>query len=776
MNQVTFATVLTLIVVPPGTSLSTKFVQDCTSNKLFTVSIWNTTSSHSSDVAVGTTIEKTHNYSSYPLSLSKLVRRTRTATVSSGDVSIAEPNQANQLPAHLRKWSKDHPLDNIVGNPSSPVSTRKLLAFDALWCCYYIELSKVKPKNFKMSVIEDCWFQAMQDEIHEFDQLEVWELVPRPVYVMVIALKWIYKVKLDEYGDVLKNKARLVAKGYRQEEGINFEESFAPVALIEAIRIFIANVTSKNMVIYQMDVKTAFLNGDLQEHLILLGELILLIPKLQFIVLDQCHIFLNQHNQLLMLLRPQHVGFVGLPNLTGHPQKEDQGYVDSGCSRHMTGNMSYLLDFKEFDGGYVTFGGGAKGGKITGKGTLKTGKLDFEDVYFVKRLQFNLFSVLQMCDKKNSVLFTDTGCFVLSPDFKLTDESQVLLKVPRKNNMYSVNMKNIVHKESLTCLVTNATLDESMLWHRRLGKTTQSLLFTWVFFLESKDETSGILKSFITQIENLIDKKVKIIRCDNGTEFKNRIMSEFCEKKYIKRESSIARTPQQNGVVERRNRTLIEAARIIGRTPSLSFMRPFGYHVAILNTLDHLGKFDGKSDDGFFVGYSLNSKAFRVYNIRTRKVEENLHVRFLEDKPIIEGTNSNDFVDGSLFDSSSKNASNDEPQPSSDAGKKDDESENKESGINDKEKHENSSPDVNTARPNINIASINIGSLNINTASPTVITAPLEATHVDFFGDETKLDISNISTTYQVPSTSITRIHKDHSLDNVMNITKELLY
>ncbi|GJV50625.1 retrovirus-related pol polyprotein from transposon TNT 1-94 [Tanacetum coccineum] len=101
---------------------------------------------------------------------------------------------------------------------------------------------------------------------HEFDQLKVWELVPCPIYVMVIALKWIYKVKLDEYGDVLKNKARLVAKGYRQEEGIDFEESFTPVARIEAIRIIIANAATKNMIIYQMDVKTAFLNGDLQEE------------------------------------------------------------------------------------------------------------------------------------------------------------------------------------------------------------------------------------------------------------------------------------------------------------------------------------------------------------------------------------------------------------------------------------------------------------------------------------------------------------------------------
>ncbi|GJT31950.1 ribonuclease H-like domain-containing protein [Tanacetum coccineum] len=407
----------------------------------------------------------------------------------------------------------------------------------------------------------------------------------------------------------------------------------------------------------------------------------------------------------------------------GHPQKEDQGYVDSGCSRHMTGNMSYLSDFKEFDGGYVTFGGGAKGGKITGKGTLKTGKLDFEDVYFVKELQFNLFSVSQMCDKKNSVLFTDTGCFVLSPDFKLADESQVLLKVPRKNNMYSIDMKNIVPKESLTCLVAKATLDESMLWHRRLGH----------------DETSGILKSFITEVENLVDKKVKIIRYDNGTEFKNR-------NKVL--------------VVKPHNKTPYELFR--GRTPALSFMRPFGCHVTILNTLDYLGKFDGKSDEGFFVGYLLNSKAFRVYNIKTRKAEENLHIRFLEDKPIIAddgpkwlfdidvltksmnyvpvvaGTNFNDFVDGSLFDSSSKNASNDEPQPSSDDGKKDDEGVFKESGIADQEKPKN--------RDN----------------------ATLEATHADFFSDETEVDMSNITTTYPVPFTPNTRIHKDLSLDHVI--------
>ncbi|GJR74357.1 putative ribonuclease H-like domain-containing protein [Tanacetum coccineum] len=153
----------------------------------------------------------------------------------------------------------------------------------------------------------------------------------------------------------------------------------------------------------------------------------------------------------------------------GKPQQDDTGFVDSGCSRHMTGNIAYLSDFKEFDRGYVTFGGGAHGGRISGKGTLKTDSLDFEDVYFVNELKFNLFSVSQMCDKKNYVLFTDTECLVLSPNFKLPDESQILLKIPRKDNMYSFDMKNIVPKESLTCLVAKATLDESMLWHRRLG-------------------------------------------------------------------------------------------------------------------------------------------------------------------------------------------------------------------------------------------------------------------------------------------------------------------
>nr|GFC87451.1 putative ribonuclease H-like domain-containing protein [Tanacetum cinerariifolium] len=256
--------------------------------------------------------------------------------------------------------------------------------------------------------------------------------------------------------------------------------------------------------------------------------------------------------------------------------------------------------------------------------------------------KFNLFSVSQMCDKKNNVLFTDTECLVISSNFKLPDASQVMIRVPRENNMYNVNLKNIIPSGDLTCLFAKATLDESNLWHRRLGhvnfKTINKLVkgnlvrglpskvftnditcvaykkgkqhrascksktvsyinqplfrlhmdlfgstfvkslskksyclivtddysrFSWVFFLATKDETATVLKTFIVGLENLLSLKVKIIRCDNGTEFKNADLNQVCGLKGIKREFNVPRTLQQNGIVERKNRTLIEAARTL---------------------------------------------------------------------------------------------------------------------------------------------------------------------------------------------------------------------
>nr|GEV06751.1 putative ribonuclease H-like domain-containing protein [Tanacetum cinerariifolium] len=396
-----------------------------------------------------------------------------------------------------------------------------------------------------------------------------------------------------------------------------------------------------------------------------------------------------------------------------HQALKDKGVIDSGCSRHMTGNISFLLDFKEINGGYVAFGGNLKGGKILGK---------------------------------------DTECVVLSSDYKLLVKNLVLLRVPRENNMYNVDIKNVVPLGDLTCLFAKATLDESNLWHRRLGHTnfrTMNKLvkgnlvrglplkifennhtcvacqkrnqhrafckskpvssvshplqrldmdlfgptfvkslnkksyclvvtadysrFTWVFFLATKDETSAILKTFITGIKNQINHKFKIIKCDNKIEFKNHDLNQFCRMKWIKREFSVARTPQKNEIAKRKNITLIKATRtmladsllpipfwaeavntaccvqnkvlvtkphnmtpyelLLGRSPRIGLMRPFGCLVTILNTLAPLGKFDEKADEGFLVGCSVNSKSFRVFNSRTRIVQETLHINFLENKP-----------------------------------------------------------------------------------------------------------------------------------------------
>ncbi|GJU13131.1 retrovirus-related pol polyprotein from transposon TNT 1-94 [Tanacetum coccineum] len=167
---------------------------------------------------------------------------------------------------HLSKWTKDHPITNVINDPSRSVFMRKQLKTDAMWCYFDAFLTFIEPKNFKQAMTEASWIDAMQEEIHEFERLQVWELVPCPDKVLLIKLKWIYKVKIDEFGGVLKHKAKLVAQGFRQEKGIDFKESFAPVARIEAIRIFIANAAHKNIKIFKMDVKMAFLNGELKEE------------------------------------------------------------------------------------------------------------------------------------------------------------------------------------------------------------------------------------------------------------------------------------------------------------------------------------------------------------------------------------------------------------------------------------------------------------------------------------------------------------------------------
>ncbi|GKC74359.1 ribonuclease H-like domain-containing protein [Tanacetum coccineum] len=184
---------------------------------------------------------------------------------------------------------------------------------------------------------------------------------------------------------------------------------------------------------------------------------------------------------------------------------EDKGIFDSRCSGHMTGNKDHLDDFEECKGGSVTFG--CSKGYITSKGRIRVAQ----------------------------GLFTETECLVVSPDFKTPGENQILLKVPRQHNMYSFDMKTPSLTKDYACLIAKATSDESKLWHRR---------FSWVFFLATKDETSSILYNFVRQIKNQFSYRVKIMRSDNGNEFKNRDMLELYGNKGIIQEYSNARTPQ----------------------------------------------------------------------------------------------------------------------------------------------------------------------------------------------------------------------------------------
>nr|GEV31114.1 hypothetical protein [Tanacetum cinerariifolium] len=279
----------------------------------------------------------------------------------------------------------------------------------------------------------------------------------------------------------------------------------------------------------------------------------------------------------------------GLEKDDPHKALKNKGIIDSGCSSN---------------------------GRITGKGKIKAGMLDFEDVYYVEELKhYNLFPVSQLCDKKNKVLFTDTDCLVLSPNFKFPDENQ----------------KGKQHKASCKAKTVSSVNQSLEILHMDLFRPTS---------VRSINHKTYCL--FITD---------GFSRSDNGTEFKNHDLIELCGLKRIKREYSNAKTLQQNGVAEKKNRTLSEAAGTMladlfyllhfGQRQLILLVMfligPFGCHVTILNTIDQLGKFDGKSDSGFLVGYSLNSKDFRVYNLETKRVEENLHVNFLENKPNVAG-------------------------------------------------------------------------------------------------------------------------------------------
>ncbi|KAK1421715.1 hypothetical protein QVD17_24269 [Tagetes erecta] len=426
-----------------------------------------------------------------------------------------------------------------------------------------------------------------------------------------------------------------------------------------------------------------------------------------------------------------------------------------------------LTNYRIINGGYVAFAGDKKGGKMIGQGEVSNGSLTLEDVNYVPELAFNLLSVSQICDKNIPVMFLQNECLFLKPEFTIP-EDMVIMRAPRRNDTYMLNMGSQESNSTVTCLLSKASSFESFLWHKRLGHINFKILnklvknnlvrglplkdfsvvekcmacakgkqhkkphklkitntiseplellhtdlfgpisvksiakksyclvvtddysrYTWVRFMANKSETAEELMKLIPLIEVLGKKKVQAIRSDNGTEFRNHIFNSFCEQRGILRQFSAARTPQQNGVAERKNRTLVEAARTMliesklpiifwaeavncaayvlnrvlivkekmktsyqlfrGIKPLIDFLRPFGCSCTLLNTQDQKTKFGAVSDECFFVGYSNTQKAYRVYNKRTRIVQESYYVDWQESNTTSIGSEPAWFYDSTTI-------------------------------------------------------------------------------------------------------------------------------
>ncbi|KAJ9542162.1 hypothetical protein OSB04_028668 [Centaurea solstitialis] len=405
---------------------------------------------------------------------------------------------------------------------------------------------------------------------------------------------------------------------------------------------------------------------------------------------------------------------------------QDKGiwYLDSGCSRHMTGSKSVLSNYREERGPAVTFGGNGKG-QTRGYGTLTNGVTTFKRVAYVEGLMHNLLSISQLCDKNHKVSFSKKKCKVKNR------RKEVILTGVRHADIYIINMNTSTDN---FCFVSRASSDTNWLWHKRLShlnfKTLNQLCinnlviglpdfrYTKVSLCsacEKGKQTRASFKSkqississplqllhmdlfgpvnvqsiagkkytlsdapeeiilFVRKMERLNNLTVRSIRSDHGTEFKNSTLETFFDRKGISQNFSSVRTPRQNGVAERRNRTLIKAARSMlseanlatqfwaeavntacytqnrslivkrfrrtpyelfrNRKPSIEHLHIFGCVCYILNNKDNLGKFDSKSDDGIFLGYSSISKTYRVFNKRRQAIEETIHVKFDESGP-----------------------------------------------------------------------------------------------------------------------------------------------
>nr|GEY40007.1 hypothetical protein [Tanacetum cinerariifolium] len=382
--------------------------------------------------------------------------------------------------------------------------------------------------------------------------------------------------------------------------------------------------------------------------------------------------------------------------------------IDSGCSMHMTSNRALLTNFMEKFLGTVRFGNNDFA-VIAGYGDVFIGFITIKKVYYVEGLGHNLFSVGQFCDKGLEVAFRKSTCFVQNED------GVDLLTGDRSLNLYT-NALNEVASNSLTSLLAKASSSQSWLWHQRLshlkcatinnlvknnlvqglpkmkfeidhlcfaceqGKIHRQHHKSKMAFASNKrlyllhidlcDEASDVIISFIKKTQVNLQLQVQRVRTDNGTEFKNKTLAKFFDEVGITQQFSAARTLHQNGIVERRNRTLVEAARTMltfanlplflwaeaiatacftqnhsiihkrfdktpyelmnKRKPNIKFFHVFGCRWYLLNNYEDVGKLKAKWDIRVFVGYSKESAAFRIYNKQTCKIHESVNVNFDE--------------------------------------------------------------------------------------------------------------------------------------------------